>query len=225
MSRHKHVRLGLGTIATLLIILVVVAILGTYTVTFYKSNFRFFKEDVATSYANIVNSRKESLNIENFVYHNSTQSFNITLTNTGNIGITIKNVTLQDPTGNTIKSKVTAISNTIAIDNTGASQTFNGGTQAIISNFAIGSGDNRLLVVIAGYDTDSDAPGTPTCFYGAQLMTPKSNSTSPGISQLYFFTLINPTTSTTTNIQCTWPTASHGSMGAYSLTGVDPITT
>src|SRR6267143_5434177 len=107
MIRHKHRRLGLSTVTTLLIILVVVGIIGTYSVKYYQSNFRFFKENVATSYANIMNNAKESLNIENVAYYNSTQSFNLTLTNTGEVGISILNVTLKDTNGKIIKSNVT----------------------------------------------------------------------------------------------------------------------
>jgi|GEM_PF-5643812 len=109
MSRHKYRRLGLSTVTTLLIILVVVGIIGTYSLAYYKSNFRFFKEDVATLFATITDNRKESLNIENLVYRNSTQSLNVTLTNTGLIPITIQNVTLSNLTNTVIKTNQTVI--------------------------------------------------------------------------------------------------------------------
>jgi len=54
MSRYKYVRFGLGIVATLLITLVFVGIIGTYSVTYYNSNFRFFKENVANGISSIL---------------------------------------------------------------------------------------------------------------------------------------------------------------------------
>lgn len=98
MSQYKHVRLGLGTIATLLIILVVVAMIGTYSVKYYQSNFRFFKEDVATSFAGITTKNLESLTVEAQIFHPSTQQFNFTFVNAGSTVINITNIKINSPT-------------------------------------------------------------------------------------------------------------------------------
>lgn len=99
---HVRRRLGLGTIMTVMIMLSAVAILGTIGFALSTNNFTLFKTILYETFTNTaaISKNQESLVIENSVYHSSTQEFNFTLTNTGQVPINVTKIEIDSPTVN-----------------------------------------------------------------------------------------------------------------------------
>src|SRR5437660_9889646 len=95
-------RLGLSTIVTAMIMLSVVAILGTAGLVLSQQNFTLFKTILRETFTSTsaINQNQESLVIENSVYHSSTQQINFTLTNTGRIPVNVTKIEIDSPTLN-----------------------------------------------------------------------------------------------------------------------------
>ncbi len=108
LSSRYHRRRGLATIVTGAIMLSAVAILGTTTVSWANSNLVTHQEILVKSYSEKTNKIAEYVTIEN-VWAGGTSPnkfLNITLTNVGNIGLTLTEIKIDG-----ITSKVTPIIN------------------------------------------------------------------------------------------------------------------
>jgi hypothetical protein len=119
-----------------------------------------------------------------------------------------------------------APANTIMIDNTGKVTDCSGvggssctSTALSITNFTVGSGTNRLLVVGVNYYLN---PGTTNVKYnGVNLTRAKVANTGSFYAELWY--MINPPSGTYT-INQTQTTGTQVVMGAWSYTGVDQVT-
>ncbi|HYL66542.1 MAG TPA: DUF2341 domain-containing protein [Nitrosopumilaceae archaeon] len=113
MMIHAGHRLGLGTIMTAMIMLTVVAILGTIGLVLSTQNFTLFKTILVETFTNTaaISKNQESLSIENSVYHSSTQQFNFTLTNTGQVPINVTKIEIDSPTLNVTGALSNSITN------------------------------------------------------------------------------------------------------------------
>jgi hypothetical protein len=91
-------RRGLATVVTAALMLTTVATLGGALVTWSNGNLKAFETTLSTTAANDTNKITESLTIENIafckncVHSNSQNVTNMTLTNTGTVGITINQI-------------------------------------------------------------------------------------------------------------------------------------
>ena len=88
-------------------ILVVTAALGVAALAYSQGKLGTFKTTVQTIFSTNTNTAQESLVIENIAYHYNTQSFNITMTNTGYETINVTNVKIQGPTKSAFNSNET----------------------------------------------------------------------------------------------------------------------
>lgn len=105
-SSRYHRRRGLATVVTGAIMLSAVAILGTGTVSWANSNLVTHQEVLGKSLSDKTNKISEFITIEN-VWAGGTSPnkfLNITLTNTGNIGLTVSEIKIEGVT-----SKVASI--------------------------------------------------------------------------------------------------------------------
>lgn len=91
-------RRGLATVVTAALMLTTVAVLGSALVAWSNGNLKVFETALSTSAANSTNKISENLAIENIVFcHNcngtgSNNVINVTLTNTGTLGITVNQI-------------------------------------------------------------------------------------------------------------------------------------
>ena len=91
-------RRGLATIVTAALMLTTVATLGSALVTWSNGNLKSFETALSTTATNDTNRITESVIIENIafckncVHSNSQNVTNVTLTNTGTIGVTINQI-------------------------------------------------------------------------------------------------------------------------------------
>ena len=93
MNRVQN-RRAIGTILTTLKFMVIASALGIVALSFSQGNYQTFTKNLATSFSTDTNRVQESLAIENVVYHSSTQQFNVTFTNTGNIPVNVTKITI-----------------------------------------------------------------------------------------------------------------------------------
>ncbi len=105
-SSRYHRRRGLATIVTSAIMLSAVGIMGTTAVSWSNSNLVTHQEILSKSISDKTNKITEFITIENvWAGGPSTNKFlNVTLTNTGNIGLTVTEIKIDG-----ITSKVTPI--------------------------------------------------------------------------------------------------------------------
>lgn len=99
LSRY-HRRRGLATVVTGAIMLSAVAILGTSTVSWSNSYLVTHQETLERSYSEKTNKISEFITIENvWAGQTITEKYlNVTLTNTGNIGVTITEIKIVGTT-------------------------------------------------------------------------------------------------------------------------------
>jgi hypothetical protein len=81
-------------------ILSTVAMVGVAALSFYNDKTISFKQLTSSTFSTVANRAQESFVMENVAYHSGTQSFNITMTNTGYIPINVTNIQVQGPTTN-----------------------------------------------------------------------------------------------------------------------------
>lgn len=96
-------RRALSTVVTTAIMLTAVAVIGTGVVTWSNYNLRTFENNLITSASNNTNQISEIPIIENVVFVPyivipPNQYVNTTITNIGTIGLTVKTITITDPT-------------------------------------------------------------------------------------------------------------------------------
>ena len=104
LSPHYHRRRGLATVVTGAIMLSAVAILGTTTVSWANSNLVTHQEILVKSFSEKTNKIGEYVTVEN-VWAGGTSPnkfLNITLSNTGNIGVNIKSIKIEGTTNQVI---------------------------------------------------------------------------------------------------------------------------
>jgi hypothetical protein len=99
LARLGHFpRRGLSTIVTTALMLTAVSVLGSSLVAWSNGNLNVFETALSTTASNDTNKISETLNMENIVFcHNCASSngnnvINVTLTNTGTVGITINQI-------------------------------------------------------------------------------------------------------------------------------------
>ncbi|MDE1861565.1 MAG: hypothetical protein KGI33_01505 [Thaumarchaeota archaeon] len=91
-------RRGLTTVVTTALMLSTVAVLGSSLVAWSNGNLKVFEIALSTTASNDTNKITESLNIENVIFCHSCNTtngdnvINVTMTNTGTVGITVENV-------------------------------------------------------------------------------------------------------------------------------------
>ncbi len=112
MCRLLRHRLALSTIVTSLIILVAVVALGTAGLVFYQGNVQTFRQGMASSFADITSKNQEMLTVEAQIFRPSTQQFNFTFVNSGNIAINITTIQINSPTLTVTAIPSASISNT-----------------------------------------------------------------------------------------------------------------
>lgn len=106
----QRYRRGLSTVVTSAMLLSAVSVIGTGLVTWSNSNLKVYETSLANSTSSYTNQVSENLNIENVQFchsncpksNHAVQSINITMTNTGTLGVTISqlqiNGTIVNPT-------------------------------------------------------------------------------------------------------------------------------
>lgn len=110
-------RRGLSTVVTTALMLTAVAVLGSALVSWSNGNLKIFETALSTTASNDTNRITESLNIENIVFcslcstSGSNNVVNVTLTNTGSVGITVNQIQVN---GTTIQNY--AKSTTLPVD-------------------------------------------------------------------------------------------------------------
>ena len=91
-------RRGLSTVVTAALMLTTVAVLGSALVAWSNGNLKVFETALSTTASNDTNKITENLNIENIVFcsncalSNGNNVINVTLTNTGTVGITVNQI-------------------------------------------------------------------------------------------------------------------------------------
>ena len=91
-------RRGLATVVTAALMLTTVAVLGSALVAWSNGNLKVFETALSTTASNNTNKITESLSIENIVFcsncvsSNGNNVINVTLTNTGTVGITVNQI-------------------------------------------------------------------------------------------------------------------------------------
>ena len=96
---HCHRRRGLATIVSTAIMLSAVGVMGTTAVSWSNSNLVTHQETLEQSYSEKTNKISEFITIENVWAGTSPNKFlNITLTNAGNIGVTVREIKIVGTT-------------------------------------------------------------------------------------------------------------------------------
>ncbi|MDE1762834.1 MAG: hypothetical protein KGH88_01135 [Thaumarchaeota archaeon] len=91
-------RRGLATIITTALMLTTVAVLGSALVAWSNGNLKVFETALSTTASNDTNKITESLSIENIIFCHSCNTtngnnvINVTLTNTGTVGVTVNQI-------------------------------------------------------------------------------------------------------------------------------------
>lgn len=94
-------RRGLSTVVTTALMLTTVAVLGSALVTWSNGNLKVFETALSTTATNNTNKITENVNIENIAFctscgqTNSKNVINVTLTNTGTIGVTVTQIQIN----------------------------------------------------------------------------------------------------------------------------------
>ncbi len=94
-------RRGLTTVVTAALMLTAVAVLGSAMVAWSNSNLKTFDIALTTTAVNSTNKISESVSIENIVFCHcggSNNVINVTLTNTGTIGVRISQIQVNSTT-------------------------------------------------------------------------------------------------------------------------------
>ncbi len=94
-------RRGLTTVVTAALMLTAVAVLGSAMVAWSNSNLKTYDTALTTTAANNTNQISESISIENIVFCHcggSNNVINVTLTNTGNLGVRINQIQVNSTT-------------------------------------------------------------------------------------------------------------------------------
>ena len=100
-------RRGLTTVVTAALMLSTVAVLGSALVAWSNGNLKVFETALSTTASNDTNKITENLSIENIAFcsncvsSNGNNVINVTLTNTGTVGITVNQIQIN---GTTIKN-------------------------------------------------------------------------------------------------------------------------
>ena len=99
--RFSH-RRGLATVVTTALMLTTVAVLGSALVAWSNGNLKVFETALSTTATNNTNKITENMNIENIAFctscgqANSKNVINVTLTNTGTVGITVNQIQVNN---------------------------------------------------------------------------------------------------------------------------------
>ncbi len=94
-------RRGLATVVTAALMLTTVAVLGSALVAWSNGNLKVFETALSTTASNDTNKVTENLVIENIVFcsncnkTNGNNVVNVTLTNTGTVGITVNQIQIN----------------------------------------------------------------------------------------------------------------------------------
>lgn len=97
-------RRGLTTVVTAALMLTTVAVLGSALVAWSNGNLKVFETALSTTASNDTNKITENLSIENIVFCSNCVSskgnntINVTLTNTGTVGITVNQIQINSTT-------------------------------------------------------------------------------------------------------------------------------
>jgi archaellum component FlaF (FlaF/FlaG flagellin family) len=92
-NRRRHGRRGLSTIVTSLLLVVAVAIMGTFVVSWANSSFAAQQLNIANQAADRINLIKEDFVIEDvWFYDSGGKKADITIRNTGDLAVTISKV-------------------------------------------------------------------------------------------------------------------------------------
>ena len=95
-------RRGLTTVVTAALMLTTVAVLGSALVAWSNGNLKVFETALSTTASNDTNKVTENLSIENIVFCSNCVSskgnnvVNVTLTNTGTVGITVNQIQVNN---------------------------------------------------------------------------------------------------------------------------------
>ncbi len=110
-------RRGLTTVVTTALMLSTVAVLGSALVAWSNGNLKVFEIGLSTTASNATNKISESLVIENIVFcsncasPNGNNVINVTLTNTGTLGITVNQIQVNGTTINQFAKSTTLPAN------------------------------------------------------------------------------------------------------------------
>jgi len=104
MRNFAHARRGLSTVVTSAIMLTAVAVMGTAIVTWSNGNLKTFETSLSTLYATNTNKINEFVTIENIAFCQNCfggqqpHAINVTLTNSGTIGLNVTQITINTST-------------------------------------------------------------------------------------------------------------------------------
>ena len=106
-NRRIYRRRGLSTVVTSLLLVVAVAIMGTFVVSWANTTFAIQQRDIADQTAERINLVNEGFIIEDvWFYIEGTDKANVTIRNTGDLAITISHIYVNNTqvwnTGETI---------------------------------------------------------------------------------------------------------------------------
>jgi len=107
MNVSMSKRRAISTVVTTAMMLVAVAMIGTGVVAWSNSNLRSYENILVTSASNKTNTINEIPLIENVILDpnpSGVKLVNVTVTNSGSAGFTVKTITLTDPTQNVVNS-------------------------------------------------------------------------------------------------------------------------
>lgn len=104
MKRHAHSRRGLASVVTGAIMLTAVALMGTGVVSWSNTNLFAHQQSLQSTYSTSINKINEDLKIENVWFAKppqfSEKFLNVTVSNLGNVGVTVTKIELINSTHN-----------------------------------------------------------------------------------------------------------------------------
>ena len=102
MKRHTNSRRGLASVVTGAIMLTAVALMGTGVVSWSNTNLFAHQQSLQSTYSTSINKINEDLKIENVWFAKppqfSEKFLNVTVSNLGNVGITVAKIELINST-------------------------------------------------------------------------------------------------------------------------------
>jgi hypothetical protein len=216
----------------MVMMLSVVSVLGVVGLSFYHSKMVPLNQLWSSLLANDTNRISEKFVIEDAVYHPSTQTFNVTSTNTGFIPIDISHLQIKGPFSNSISSNATQVGGSSCNNSPPTSIQYDYSNDATASSVSsvtfshkIGTGTNKLLLVGVSWQISSGNPTISQVTYAGQVMTLIADITgTTGTTHTSIYGLLdNKLSSGTANVIVTLNGGNAGgiTVGSLSVFGAD----